>query len=88
MRNDYSLASIENIIKANTKLLNEKKDLEKQLLEKDNIINNAKNFVKEHCIDDEFIVNLSKKEKAIIKVLDILEGKEDDEEDEDILSTL
>lgn len=83
--NDYSLSTIHNILDANTKLLDNKKELEKQLLEKDKIINNAINIIKEYCIDDEFIVNLSKKEKAIIKVLNILEGKED-EEDEDIFS--
>lgn len=54
-RNDYTIASIENIIKANTKLVNDKKDLEKELLEKDNIINKIKDYVKsfEYYIPEE-----------------------------------
>ena len=33
-------------------------------------------YIKENCIDDEFYINLTNKEKNIIKVLDILEGEE------------
>lgn len=36
----------------------------------------AIDYIKENCIDDEFYVNLTKKEKCIIKVLEILGDKE------------
>lgn len=37
-------------------------------------------YIKEYCIDDEFYINLSYKEKAIIEVLNILQnGGEDNE---------
>ena len=38
-----------------------------------NVINKAINYIKEYCIDDEFYINLSNKEKGIIDVLTILE---------------
>lgn len=79
-RNDYTIASIENIIKANTKLLDDKKELEKQLLEKDSIINKIKDYVKSF----EYYIPEEDKEK----IIKIIEGKEDDEEDEDIFSTI
>lgn len=39
-------------------------------------IDNAINYIDEHCIDDEFICNLSSKEKGILKVRKILGGIE------------
>jgi hypothetical protein len=36
-------------------------------------------YIKENCIDDEFYVNLTNKEKSIIKVLEILGDKENEE---------
>lgn len=39
-------------------------------------IDKAIEYIKEYCIDDEFYVNLTKKEKCIFDVLSILEGKE------------
>ncbi len=42
-----------------------------------NIINKAIKYIKEHCIDDEFYINLSNKEKGIIDVLTILENGSD-----------
>jgi hypothetical protein len=79
MRNDYSLASIQNIIRANTQLLNDKKDLEKELLDKDKIINKAKEYIRSF---DYYIPEDNKE-----NIIKILEGKED-EENEDIFSTL
>lgn len=37
-------------------------------------------FIKKYCIDDEFYINLSYKEKAIIEVLNILQNGSDDNE--------
>ena len=39
-------------------------------------IEKAINYIKENCIDDEFYGNLTKKEKCIIEVLEILGDKE------------
>ena len=39
-----------------------------------NIINESINYIKENCIDDEFYVNLTNKEKGIIDVLTILQN--------------
>lgn len=39
-----------------------------------NIINKVIKYIKEHCMDDEFYINLSNKEKGIIDVLTILEN--------------
>ena len=50
----------------------DEKDKEIEIL--NNIINKAINYIKEHCIDDEFYINLSNKEKGIIDVLTILEN--------------
>ena len=33
-------------------------------------------YIKEYCIDDEFYINLTNKEKNIIEVLNILEGSD------------
>lgn len=43
-------------------------------------IDKAIKYIKEWCIDDEFYVNLTKKEKCIFDVLSILEGKEVEDE--------
>lgn len=75
-RNNYSMSTIDHIIKANTKLLDEKKDLERQLLEKDKIINK----IIEVC-------NYQENGILSIKIKSIIEGKED-EEDEDIFSII
>lgn len=37
-------------------------------------INKAIKHIEENCIDDEFYINLTRKEKGIVKVLDILKG--------------
>ena len=39
-------------------------------------IEKAIEYIKEYCIDDEFYVNLTKKEKNIIEILNILKGEE------------
>ena len=78
-RNDYSISTIENIIKANTKLVDEKKDLEKQLLEKDIILNRIKEYCKKYIIPNCY--------NNFNEIVNIIEGKED-EEDEDIFSTI
>lgn len=44
------------------------------------IINKVIKYIKEHCIDDEFYINLSNKEKGIIDVLTILENGVDKNE--------
>ena len=41
-----------------------------------NRINKAIEYIKEYCIDDEFYINLTNKEKHIIDVLEILKGEE------------
>ena len=41
-------------------------------------IEKAVEYIKENCIDDEFYINLTNKEKNIIKVLDILKGDKDE----------
>lgn len=61
------------------KLKNEKEQLELTLsVLKDNrlIIKKAIEYIKEYCIDDEFYINLTNKEKHIIDVLNILKGEE------------
>lgn len=46
-------------------------------------IDKAIDYIKENCIDDEFYINLSNKEKCIIKVLEILGGNYVSSEDKD-----
>lgn len=43
------------------------------------IIKQAIEYIEQNCIDDEFYINLTRKEKEIIKVLDLLKGSVDDE---------
>lgn len=45
------------------------------------IKNKAIKYLKEYCIDDEFYINLTNKEKNIIEVLNILEGSDKDSND-------
>lgn len=53
---------------------------QKQEIERlNNLINKVIKYIKEHCIDDEFYINLSNKEKGIIDVLTILENGSDKE---------
>ena len=47
-----------------------------QLLKRDEKIDKAIECIKEYCIDDEFYINLTKKEKCIFDVLHILEGED------------
>lgn len=47
---------------------------EKEIDRLNNIINRAIEFIEKYCIDDEFYINLSYKEKAIFEVLKILKG--------------
>lgn len=84
-RFDYSEQSIKNLIDANTKLLDSNRDLKRILEEKELLINVVINYIKANCIDDEFYINLSNKEKCIIKALNILEGKENEEDILDII---
>lgn len=78
IKNDYYRKLINNIF---NKLDDEEKyvilQLNKQLQDKINKIDKALEYIKENCIDDEFYINLTKKEKCIIKVLEIL-GDEDE----------
>ena len=60
-------------------------ELHTQLIEKEQENNQLKakidkaiEYIKENCIDDEFYINLSNKEKCIIKVLEILGDKENE----------
>ena len=41
-----------------------------------NRIDKAIEYIEQKCIDDEFYINLTRKEKEIIKVLDILKGSD------------
>ena len=58
-------------LNANLKLVNELEDY-KSRCEK------AVEFIEKYCIDDEFYINLTYKEKAIFEVLNILNGKGDE----------
>ena len=54
-------------------------EMQKKEIERlNNIIDKAVEYIEEYCIDDEFYVNLTKKEKNIIEVLNILKGDEND----------
>ena len=55
-------------------IANGEKEKEEKILELINRINKAIEYIEEHCIDDEFYINLSNKEKGIIDVLNILKG--------------
>ena len=46
--------------------------LQKQLEAYENMRKEAIEFIKKYCIDDEFYINLTYKEKAMIEVLNIL----------------
>lgn len=50
----------------------------KEVLEQQHKIDKAIEYIKENCIDDEFYVNLTKKEKCIIDVLEILGGNNEE----------
>ena len=50
-------------------------EMDKMLKDRLLRIDKAIEYIEENCIDDEFEVNLTKKEKEIKKVLDILKGK-------------
>ena len=75
---DYKIA-YENVMVANKMLEDEREMLTKENFEwykryKKLVdrIGKAINYIEEYCIDDEFYVNLTKKEKCIIEVLHIL----------------
>ena len=75
---DYKIA-YENVMVANKMLEDEREMLTKENFEwykryKKLVdrIEKAINYIEEYCIDDEFYVNLTKKEKCIIEVLHIL----------------
>lgn len=70
MQLDYS-----QLVMSCVHLYMEKKKLKSQLQQRENIIKETIKRIKEKCIDDEFYVNLSNKEKAIIDVLVILENE-------------
>lgn len=44
------------------------------------LINKVIKYIKEHCVDGEFYINLSDKEKGIIDVLTMLENGVDESE--------
>lgn len=49
--------------------------LDKELDKKNKIVFKAINHIEQYCIDDEFYINLTKKEKNIFEVLNILKGE-------------
>ena len=55
----------------------QQKDIQLELIEAKLRIDKAIEYIKENCIDDEFYINLTNKEKNIIKVLDILKGEDE-----------
>ena len=54
-------------------IYDENKQLKSQLQQKENIIKEVREYIKENCIDDEFEINLTFKERNIKKVLEILD---------------
>lgn len=68
-------------IKLNEELKQKVNNLQKENKElKDNleVIDKAIEFIDKYCIDDEFYINLTYKEKAIIEVKKILQGSDKD----------
>lgn len=55
-------------------------DLSTMVCELQKRIDKAIVYIKEYCIDDEFYINLTNKEKCIFDVLQILQSKEGDED--------
>ena len=49
--------------------------LHNEVMQLNNRIDKATNYIEENCIDDEFYVNLTNKEKSIIEALKILKGE-------------
>ena len=60
------------------KLTCEKGYLKEKLNKKEDRINKAIEYIEKYCIDDDFYVNLTKKEKCIIDVLDMVKGDSDE----------
>lgn len=58
------------------KIIDNKRECIKMLKER---IDKAIEYIEQNCIDDEFYINLTRKEKEIIKVLYILKGSDKDE---------
>ena len=61
-------------------LLKENGNKEEVIKRQQEAIEKAIEYIKKYCIDDEFYINLSDKEKAIIEVLNILQNGSDDNE--------
>lgn len=52
--------------------------LDNQNAELQGRIDKAIEYIKEHCIDDDFYINLTNKEKHIFDVLNILQGEDNE----------
>ena len=53
-------------------------EMDKMLKDRIIRIDKAIEYIEQNCIDDEYYINLTRKEKEIIKVLDILKGSDND----------
>lgn len=53
-------------------------ELNNQVLQRDNLIKKVINYIKDYCIDDEFYINLTNKEKSIVDLLTLLENWSDE----------
>ncbi len=73
------LDHITNLQEENEKLKNFKNFYREKFISNFCAKNRAIKYIKENCIDDEFYINLTNKEKHIIQALDILQGEYKDE---------
>lgn len=70
--------TIEELELENEKLVCEIKYGIRQYEDLQKTIDKAIEHIEEYCIDDEFYINLTNKEKHIFNVLDILKGEDND----------
>ena len=66
---EMSKSEYKKLVDRNTELIDKMKDLQERM-------NKSIKYIEEYCIDDEFYVNLTKKEKNIIYALKILKGSD------------
>lgn len=87
-RNDYSMSTIDHLIKANTKLFNDKKDLEKENKELKEKMEKIYNYISQE--DKELSVDSYFKFKNLLEFeyIKLIINGEDYEEVEDILSII
>ena len=67
---EMSKSEYKKLVDRNTELIDTIKDLQE-------IRKKAIEYIEQYCIDDEFYINLTEKEKNIIDVYNILKGNDD-----------